>query len=88
MDEQKKLTNEVGAPVADNDHSITFGARGPNHTHGIGHIIRLQRLGNGLLQHLGMQADYIGIIEFLLFVFRFLSRHWSSNLSEKQGSLL
>ncbi len=24
----KKLTNEVGAPVADNDHSITFGARG------------------------------------------------------------
>ncbi|MBQ3442676.1 MAG: catalase [Selenomonadaceae bacterium] len=29
MDEQKKLTNEVGAPVTDNDHSITFGARGP-----------------------------------------------------------
>ena len=23
MDEYKKLTNEVGAPVADNEHSIT-----------------------------------------------------------------
>ena len=25
----KNLTNEVGAPIADNDHSLTFGARGP-----------------------------------------------------------
>lgn len=29
MDEKKRLTNEVGAPVADNDHSITAGSRGP-----------------------------------------------------------
>ena len=29
MDDHKKLTNEVGAPVADNENSITFGARGP-----------------------------------------------------------
>ena len=29
MDEYKKLTNEVGAPVADNEHSITAGPRGP-----------------------------------------------------------
>ena len=28
MNEIKKLTNEVGAPIADNDHSITFGQRG------------------------------------------------------------
>ena len=27
--DQKKLTNEVGAPVADNENSITAGARGP-----------------------------------------------------------
>lgn len=29
MDVDKKLTNEVGAPVADNENSITVGARGP-----------------------------------------------------------
>ena len=29
MVENKKLTNEVGSPVADNEHSVTFGARGP-----------------------------------------------------------
>ena len=29
MDEYKKLTNEVGAPVADNENSITAGPRGP-----------------------------------------------------------
>ena len=29
MNEYKKLTNEVGAPVADNEHSITAGPRGP-----------------------------------------------------------
>lgn len=29
MDEKKKLTNEVGAPVADNENSITAGPRGP-----------------------------------------------------------
>ena len=29
MDENKKLTNEVGAPVADNENSITAGPRGP-----------------------------------------------------------
>ena len=25
----KKLTNEVGAPVAENEHSLTAGPRGP-----------------------------------------------------------
>lgn len=29
MDIDKKLTNEVGAPVANNEHSITVGPRGP-----------------------------------------------------------
>jgi len=29
MDKHKKLTNEVGAPVADNENSITAGSRGP-----------------------------------------------------------
>lgn len=29
MDEKRKLTNEVGTPVADNEHSITAGPRGP-----------------------------------------------------------
>ncbi len=29
MDEYKKLTNEVGAPVSDNEHAITAGPRGP-----------------------------------------------------------
>ena len=29
MSETKKLTNEVGAPIADNEHSVTFGPRGP-----------------------------------------------------------
>lgn len=29
MSDFNKLTNEVGAPVADNNHSITFGACGP-----------------------------------------------------------
>lgn len=29
MDDEKKLTNEVGAPVADNENSITAGPRGP-----------------------------------------------------------
>jgi catalase len=29
MDEKLKLTNEVGAPVPDNEHSITAGPRGP-----------------------------------------------------------
>lgn len=29
MDEYKKLTNEVGAPVADNENAITAGPRGP-----------------------------------------------------------
>ncbi len=29
MDEYKKLTNEVGAPVADNENALTAGARGP-----------------------------------------------------------
>lgn len=28
-DDKKKLTNEVGAPVGENDHSITAGPRGP-----------------------------------------------------------
>ncbi|MDR3293895.1 MAG: catalase [Clostridiales bacterium] len=28
-EDKRKLTNEVGAPVADNEHSITAGARGP-----------------------------------------------------------
>ena len=27
--DQKKLTNEVGAPVSDNEHSLTAGPRGP-----------------------------------------------------------
>ena len=29
MEDKRKLTNEVGAPVADNDNSVTFGQRGP-----------------------------------------------------------
>lgn len=29
MNDYKKLTNEVGAPVADNENSITAGPRGP-----------------------------------------------------------
>ncbi|MGI6176626.1 MAG: catalase [Christensenellales bacterium] len=29
MSENKKLTNEVGAPIADNENAITAGARGP-----------------------------------------------------------
>ncbi|MEG1895186.1 MAG: catalase, partial [Oscillospiraceae bacterium] len=29
MDENRKLTNEVGAPVADNENAITAGPRGP-----------------------------------------------------------
>ena len=29
MDDMKKLTNEVGAPVPDNEHAITAGPRGP-----------------------------------------------------------
>jgi catalase len=29
MDDQRKLTNEVGAPVADNENAITAGPRGP-----------------------------------------------------------
>ena len=29
MSDNKKRTNEVSAPVADNDHSITFGTREP-----------------------------------------------------------
>ncbi|MEG1479064.1 MAG: catalase, partial [Clostridiales bacterium] len=29
MDNKKKLTNEVGAPVSDNQHSLTAGDRGP-----------------------------------------------------------
>ena len=29
MDENKKLTNEVGAPVADNENAVTAGPRGP-----------------------------------------------------------
>lgn len=28
-DEYKKLTNEVGAPVADNENALTAGPRGP-----------------------------------------------------------
>ena len=27
--ENKKLTNEAGAPVAENEHSLTAGPRGP-----------------------------------------------------------
>ena len=27
--DKRKLTNEVGAPVSDNENSITAGARGP-----------------------------------------------------------
>ena len=29
MDEHKKLTNEVGAPIPDNENSLTAGPRGP-----------------------------------------------------------
>ena len=29
MDENKKLTTEVGAPIADNENAITAGPRGP-----------------------------------------------------------
>ena len=29
MSDHKKLTNEVGAPVADNENAITAGPRGP-----------------------------------------------------------
>ena len=29
MNHLKKLTNEVGAPVENNEHSITAGPRGP-----------------------------------------------------------
>ncbi len=29
MDEKRKLTNEVGAPIADNENSLTAGSRGP-----------------------------------------------------------
>ena len=29
MDDLKKLTNEAGAPVAENEHSMTAGPRGP-----------------------------------------------------------
>lgn len=29
MEESKKLTNEAGAPVAENEHSLTTGVRGP-----------------------------------------------------------
>ena len=29
MEDKRKLTNEVGAPIANNENSVTFGARGP-----------------------------------------------------------
>lgn len=29
MNEHKKLTNEVGAPIAENEHSLTSGPRDP-----------------------------------------------------------
>ena len=47
---------------------------GDDHRHGVGHEVLLQRLGDGLLQHLGAQAKDIGIVKFLLFGFFFL-RH-------------
>ena len=35
---------------------------GDDDGHGVRHIVDFQRLGNGLLQHLGLQAQHIGVV--------------------------
>ena len=35
---------------------------GDDDAHGVGHIVDLQRLGDGLLQHLGAQAHDVGVV--------------------------
>ena len=37
---------------------------GDDDRHGVGHIVELQRLGDGLFQHLGPQAHDVGVIYF------------------------
>ena len=44
---------------------------GDDDAHGVGHVIRFQRLGDGLLQNLRPQADDIGIIVFFCFFLLF-----------------
>ena len=57
---------------------------GDDDAHGVGHVVGLQRLGDGLLQHLGLQAHNIGIIVFFPFGF-FLLCHLICSFSSFSG---
>ena len=53
---------------------------GDDHAHGVGHIVQLQRVADGLLHHLGVQPLHIGILNLFYRFFRFfLLSHISLN---------
>ena len=54
---------------------------GDNDAHGIGHIVGLQGLGDGLFQHLGPQTHHVGIVVILFFL-GFLLSHFKTRLPE------
>ena len=43
---------------------------GDDDAHGVGHVVQFQRLGDGLLQHLGPQAHDVGVVDLLRPVLR------------------
>ena len=47
---------------------------GDNDAHGVRHVVLLQRFGDGLGDHLRLQADHVGVVCFFRFL-SFLSRH-------------
>ncbi|MPN37572.1 hypothetical protein SDC9_185092 [bioreactor metagenome] len=56
---------------------------GDDDAHGVGHVVELQRLGDGLLQHLGPKAQDIGIVCFSTPVpGRFFLWQWNQSFSE------
>ena len=54
---------------------------GDDDAHGVGHVVDLQRLGDGLLQHLGPQAHDVGVVDLLCpLLGGLLFGHWYQSL--------
>ena len=57
---KKKLTNEVGAPVSDNEHSLTAGPRGPMMVQDVWHIEKIAHFNREVIPERRMHAKGSG----------------------------
>ena len=61
----KKLTNEVGAPVAENEHSLTAGPRGPVMMQDVWLLEKLAHFDREVIPERRMHAKGWGVFKFI-----------------------